>query len=422
MAGIGKDSIFGLNQKQGSSSEEDNLLTISVGNLSVLNKNNNFTLPEGNYLLWGHNDNELTYSGLSCNEEYPLLERKWLMQTTYSTNNRFSTRVRFLLPEQYRDTSRLCYLVIDRSGTGDFASPNVEYIAQSQIDTDGYVYFDNVIWDLDGSGKDVFTFSLGASLEVVSTNSCPQVSDGSISIDICGGNAPFMYVLTNNTEQFTYQGGRNYTFENLASGEYFLTLVDSNNNMISKTISVLSYPTLISSLPLQYAIQEGSNNFNAEDYFGGLASSYVWEKDSVFFSNESIIDMSLSGYYKLIITDTNGCISSFSTLAEKNLVSKNQKNSLKGDNSEFSEVMSAIPQYKVYPNPTSGKYTVESDFPKDTPITVRVIGFNGSVLSSWTDSGKSHYVFDSYLSTTGNYVIEIESSFGREYLKIVVVK
>jgi hypothetical protein len=58
----------------------------------------------------------------------------------------------------YRDTSLLYYVAIDRSGRGDFGSDLVEYIAQDSVDSAGYVYFYDVKWDVDGSGKDVFTF------------------------------------------------------------------------------------------------------------------------------------------------------------------------------------------------------------------------------------------------------------------------
>ena len=155
IAGLGRDNLLGLSQKQGSSSEESGLLTLGVGDYSALNKDNAFILNDGDFLLWGHNDAGLNLDGFS-GEAYPLFERKWLIQSTNSANNTFSTWIRFRLPEQYRDSSRICYLAIDRSGRGDFSFGNVEYIAQSQVDTFGYVYFSDVVWH----SKDVFTFSV----------------------------------------------------------------------------------------------------------------------------------------------------------------------------------------------------------------------------------------------------------------------
>jgi hypothetical protein len=422
MAGIGKDTTFGLNQKQGTSGEEDNLLTISVGDISTLNKNNNFALPEANYLIWGHNDKALIYNNIDCDKNYPLLERKWLIQTTYTANNRFPTKVRFSLPEQYRDTNSTCYLVIDRSGTGDFTAQNIEYIAQNQIDIGGYVYFDDVIWDTDNSGKDAFTFSFGAVIEAVAINSCPNASTGTIAVNICGGKSPFNYMLTGNNQQITYQGGRNYTFENLPVGEYLLTIIDSNNLSTFKRLEIEEFENITSSLPLRYAIKDSDNNFNAEEYFDVSAMNYLWEKDSVFYSNNPLIDMSLPGNYTLTLSDMNGCFYLFHILAEENLLSKNKKSLSGKDMPKMTDRETEYPQYKVYPNPTKGKYTVEADFQEESDIVIRVITADGSLLSTWRDRGKKHYVFDSYITTAGSYIIEIESLYEQKSFTISVVK
>jgi hypothetical protein len=107
IAGLGKDSVLGLNQLQGSSSEEEGLLTIGTGIFRALNKANTFNLLEGNYLLWGHNEGSIG-SENSCEEEYPLWDRKWLMQVSYTdTTKRFGTMVKVRLPEEYRDAARL---------------------------------------------------------------------------------------------------------------------------------------------------------------------------------------------------------------------------------------------------------------------------------------------------------------------------
>ena len=427
IAGIGKDSVFGLDQKQSCSSEEVDLLTISVGNFSSLNKDNDFILPEFNYLVWGHNNNGLLYNNIACGETYPLMERKWLMQTTYSdTTDLFPTMLRFQLPEEYRDTSRLCYLVIDRSGVGDFILSNTEYIVQSRIDTSGYVYFDSVIWDTDGSGKDVFSFSLGTIIETTATVSCPNTSTGTITIDMCGGQMPFDYVLIHDStnQEFTYQGGRNYTFENLSSGSYILTITDNNNMTVSQRIEVEQSQSIMSSVPLTYCIQENDNTFDAQDYFGATATGYVWEKDSMFFGDSASIDMSTAGKYKLSITDTNACVYTFDIVAEEAILSQRHKNaSASKDNSlESLQQEEGIPQYKVYPNPTAGNYTIEIDLPKESPITIRVFTAGGSLLSTKQESGRKRYFFEEYLLTTGNYIIEIETTFGTKEFKLIVTK
>jgi len=159
IAGLGRDSVFGLYQKQGSSSEEDGLLTLGVGNFSTLNKENDYCLTDGNYLLWGHDAGTLNFEAVSGENSEWVLGRKWLIQSTNTKNNFFSTWVKFRVPEPYRDSTHLCYLVIDRSGNGDFPSKSVEYIAPDGMDSLGFVYFSGVKWNKLGLGKEVFSFS-----------------------------------------------------------------------------------------------------------------------------------------------------------------------------------------------------------------------------------------------------------------------
>jgi hypothetical protein len=425
IAGIGKDSIVGLNQKQGCSSEEVGLLTISVGKFASLNKDNNFSLMEAHYLVWGHNGKELRYNELSYDSSSPLPDRKWLIQATYTdTNKIIPTTVKFQIPERYRDTSRICYLVIDRSGTGDFTSEDVEYIVQNSKDTNGLVYFNHVIWDTDGSGKDVFTFSFGPEMDLVATPSCSTSPTGNISIILRGGQSPISYLLVNNTtnQQYTYVGGRDYSFSNLPVGLYTLTAIDINHIPISKEVEVGEIQPITSTLPLRYIIKQGINLLDAEEYFGG-SFSYVWAKDSVYFSDASLVDLSQSGQYQLSVTDTNGCSYIFSTMAEENFSSQKQKSIFVEQGQEaYLQQEHADPAYKVYPNPTSGRYTIEARMSEESWVIVRVYSSNGSLIDTWEDSGKKHYFFNSYLSTTGNYIIEIRTIFGTKDFKLVVVK
>lgn len=154
IAGIGRDSVFGLHQKQSCSGEED-VLTIGLGSLCLLNKENTDSLPEGSYLIWGHDQGDM-----SCDNPYdsiPLWERKWLMEARRAAS--LSTTVKIKIPQQVKNQS--CYLAIDRSGSGNFDSASTDYYAQNSADSNGYVYFTNIGWDTDANGKDAFTFSPG---------------------------------------------------------------------------------------------------------------------------------------------------------------------------------------------------------------------------------------------------------------------
>jgi len=368
IAGLGQDSIFGLSQKQGSSTEEEDLLTVWVGDFFQENNDNTYLLSEKNYLLWGHDNTALTYSDLSCEVSYPMLERKWLLQATYTNKNTFSTKVKFRMPADYIDTLRVCYLTIDRSGNGNFVSKDVEYIVQDSIDSFGNVYFSDVVWDKDGSGKDVFSFSYGAVLDLEPTASCPNISNGSLLVNVCGGESLFDYFLENDStgQQFSYYGDRGYNFEGLSAGFYTLRLTDDNNNVISKRVEIQCYS------PEEASINGCDTLVDIND-------------------NSSVLSDKRKGIERKNIEDD----------ALENVSDK---------------------YYQLYPNPSSGQYRIEASFPSETFIYVRVYTTHGSLVNEFKREGSSHYVFDNYISTQGSYMIEIETFYGIKEFKLTVVK
>jgi hypothetical protein len=380
------------------------------------------------YLLWGHNEGSIG-SENSCEEEYPLWERKWLMQVSYTdTTKRFETMVKVRLPEEYRDAARLNYLVIDRSGEGDFTASSVEYIPQSGYDTSGYVYFTGIIWDTDGSGKDMFSFSYGVVLDTSIKASCEKGNSGSLSVSICGGKTPIYYLLQqeNAKQAYTYQGEREYTFEGLSSGVYTLTVTDSYEKEITQKLTIPSLPLNEFELPSKYWLNTQSKTvIDAKEYNSINFISYVWEKDNALFSDSAEANINLPGKYKLTVTDSNGCIYTSEMEVEELTLSsgklKHKSMSKEQEGTGLSKE-STSSYYKLYPNPTTGNYKVEVDLPEETAVFIRVFTVKGDLLEEWQEHGKKYYLFESHLDTRGNYIIEVETSFGIEDFKLTVIK
>ena len=417
IAGIGKDSVLGLVQRQGSSSEEEGLLTIGIGDFTALNKDNPATVPEGNYLIWGHNAGSISYEmTTTCEAEYPLWARKWMLQASYTdTTKRFKTTIKIQIPEEYRDTNRLNYLVIARRGEGDFTtSSEIEYIPQSKYDTLGYAYFYDVEWDIDGSGKDLFSFSHGTIMETTVEASCPNNSSGTLSVNMCGGKSPFIYLLEDNAgQQYKGQGERIHTFTGLSSGIYTLTVQDSFQSAISQQIEIPAFDTVDLVLPSTYWLtSESSEIIDARKYNSKSFTDYVWEKDGVLFGDSAVAVITYPGEYKLTVRDSNGCIYTSTMEVEMHTLYKGLSK----------EEKTGLSYYKLYPNPTTGSYRVEVDLPEESPVVVRVFAVKGDLLEERKDNGKKHYSFDSYLDIKGNYLIEVSTSFGIEVFKLTVVR
>jgi len=243
IAGIGRDSVFGLHQKQ-SCSEEEDVLTIGVGSLCILNKENTDSLPEGSYLIWGHNQGDM-----SCDNPFdsiPLWERMWLMEARRAASLATTVKIKI----QVEDS---CYLAIDRSGSGNFDSASTDYYAQAYADSNGYSYFTNIVWDTDANGKDVFTFSPGNTMTplmmaVLPDTACKnlglpgtrQINKGeSITLEakaLCF--EPVKYRWTN-SEGFYSEAEK---IEVNEEGEYTLT-VTSQDGSIQQGNTLISYQT-----------------------------------------------------------------------------------------------------------------------------------------------------------------------------------
>jgi hypothetical protein len=120
VTGIGRDDVFGLYQKQSTSAiHTTGLLTIGVGSIAPTNGENTGKINNGDFLLWGDNGGALltqpTQDALLA-----LMNRQWLVKPSGAT-------VQSLPLELAVDFSLLpvdslgYWLVIDRSGKGDFS-------------------------------------------------------------------------------------------------------------------------------------------------------------------------------------------------------------------------------------------------------------------------------------------------------------
>jgi len=135
----------------------------------------------------------------------------------------------------YTDKS---YLIIDRSGTGEFGVDNVEYYPVSEIDAARKkIIFNNVLWDTDGNGKDAFSFGyknntvkLIAVEEAISPTCVDGIlqQDGKINIEAKEGVPGYKYTLNKTGSASVLQTGTFYeskkTLTNLEAGSYDLTL------------------------------------------------------------------------------------------------------------------------------------------------------------------------------------------------------
>lgn len=176
IAGIGRDDQSGLYQKQSTSASGTDQLVIGVNKIERLNSGNTGQMNDRDYLIWGDNASpfELERNNKPRDGGVRLSEKRWLMKGAGISANTVTTQLKVnLQPLLSTDTSNQnFYLVIDRSGTGNFNLEDCSYFLPDNISGDGIASFSDVKWDTDRSGKDVFTFG-------VNNRKLAEIADGS---------------------------------------------------------------------------------------------------------------------------------------------------------------------------------------------------------------------------------------------------
>jgi len=127
-------------------------------------------------------------------------------------------------------------------------------------------------------------------------------ADGSITLAVSGGTAPYTFSLNNGQFQL------DSTFNNLQAGSYSYQIADSTGclNTGSFQLDPLTNIEVSGNLvsPILCNGQSGSVNIIAS---GGQAD-YVYSFDGVNYQNSSIISNLVAGTYAFYAKDVNGCV------------------------------------------------------------------------------------------------------------------
>jgi gliding motility-associated-like protein len=158
--------------------------------------------------------------------------------------------------------------------------------------------------------------SASANAEVLSTDApiitlnnlinetCPGDQNGSISISVSNGAAPYSFAWSPNV-------GNQSTVSNLSAGSYTVTVTDNEGCQVSQTFQIQAPEALIITENIQpsyCALSDGSISINVNNGTGPF--SFDWENIASTQNNVTGLD---AGIYNVTITDqSNGCAFNFS--------------------------------------------------------------------------------------------------------------
>ncbi|MFC4164220.1 T9SS type A sorting domain-containing protein [Epilithonimonas zeae] len=191
------------------------------------------------------------------------------------------------------------YTLIDLTNLNGQNYSNI-IIDQLQITLGGafrYAGLDAFTWVKDSGiviDPNALTVSAGAQTNV----SCNGGSNGSATVNVSGGTAPYTY-------SWSPSGGTNVTASGLAAGNYTVTVKDAANATKTQSFTITE-PTVLAATTSSSPASCGSNNGTASVTPSGGTSpyTYLWSNGAITSSVSNLA----SGNYSVTITDAKGCI------------------------------------------------------------------------------------------------------------------
>lgn len=390
IAGIGRDDFFKLNQKQSGSEYDSGLLVINAETLSTTNARNTAVINNQDFILWGDNGLPLsTRSGEGSDSLLSIVQRKWLVTATGNTANKLSTELRIDVKKLPAEPMSY-WLVIDRSGQGNFSADNLEYILPATT-ADGKIVYKNVLWDVDGSGQDNFGFAraknLFAVVRTLTNPSCTDETAGKVRIEVISGKPAFSFVFKDKDGKVTRewrQKTESVEQKDLVGGEYTLTLEDGTNETLTRqfklTVPDALYITLGPDRPL--SVSDPIVLDVSAQVADSVKVSYRWENSFGFNSTEKSIKATEPGVYRVFVTkEKDGCVFTddvaITGAEEQNIA--------------------------VYPTLLSSNenYNVSISLEKPASVIVRVFNATGLIIDEMQGADNSEYQFITRIKDSG---------------------
>lgn len=409
IAGIGRDDFFGLYQKQSASAYDSGLLIMNAGSLSVSNVEATATIADQDFIVWGSNGLPLSAKrGFGADSVLSVIQRKWLVTATGNTASKLPVELH-IDASKFPSNPLGYWLIIDRSGTGNFSVDNVEYVLPSKIEN-GKIVYKNILWDKDLSGKDNFGFAkameLFAVVRKLSDPSCMDENAGKVRIEIVAGAAPYRYSLTSPeakiSREWRYQE-RSTEQKELVVGKYTLAVTDNDNETITRNFILVMPDALYIDLgadrklnPVKDIVLDASVQVT-----DSIKVTYRWENNFGFSSTAKKINVTESGIYRVFVTkEKDGCV-----FTDDLIVS--------GAESQ---------RVAVYPNLISSNenYNISVSLDEPGSVVVKVFNARGIQVSEMKDSGQSEFQFITSLKDSGMYLVVIQTPKGIETKKVVV--
>jgi hypothetical protein len=337
-----------------------------------------------------------------------VMQRLWKMQCNgINPTDTVTTQLRLNKKEMgvgIKDAKESFWLAVNDNEDKAFNYAAARYIKQAGED-ETYIYFDNVAWDADNNGSDIFTFIIGPdfffSNEAI-TN-CKSLQPGSIALAIAGGLPPYQVSLSSgavNKKQTV--AADKFEFTGLPFGNYTITIIDSKNN--TKTSLVKLDPFADSSVFVAPVWELGKNKevtiFTNTDE-ADTKFTYEWVYNAITVSTDEYFTATQPGNYTVNVISPQGC--------KKEL----QFTVMQGNTNSG---------WAVYPNPAknSQPFYVKFSLNKEARVTVKINSMEGKSYMVKDLGLIKDYTYTDNLLTAGVYLIIATIDDREEATKLII--
>lgn len=408
IAGMARDDISGLLQKQAASQHDKGpVWKMAIGAMRDHNGLNESPLPPATFLLWGDDNGRLRFPGIEQGEK-PYLERKWLMSAT-GDYQRLPTQLRLDLTqlELLAHPEQEMWLLLDRSGSGDFGFAHTEYYPAASSSDLTDVIFDQIVWDTDGSGTDVFTLQEGTKLLAqtdLQLPSCTLQQAGQLQLKVHGGVAPFHFEWYNlETKAKVEWIASERKIEKIAAieaGEFRLTIKDAKENEYQQLFSISNQEMATTELLASYQLK--ADEPLVLDAAGQAGVQYRWLTPSGQSLYSPRIKIEAAGDYQLEM-EWNGCVST-----KKITV--------------VAAAQSAFKDFNLYPNPVGRgeAFELRIQLEKSLPLEVQILDKLGRLVQKQAYPAYDFFRYQNKLITPGTYHLRLQAGKDVRSLKLVV--
>ncbi|KGO93794.1 T9SS type A sorting domain-containing protein [Flavobacterium subsaxonicum] len=407
VTGIGRDDALNLYQKQSGNAQKDGIY-IGLGSVDTTNATNKNTFKDKTFLLWGDNDGGTQFTADNKNKGLQIMKRTWKMQVAKEAiHDSILTQIRINKKEigLVSEPGMVLWLAVNQEPGTKFDYTQAINTKQSSEDAE-YIYFDNIVWDNDGNGSDLFTFIKGPDFFFThdAISNCSFDNPGSIALVMSGGKTPYTIVLHSGAGSQKYvTSDVKYLIKNLIQGSYTINVTDSNTITKSSTTIINAPDGIKMSLSPVWQLDAVNQvqivpEYNQEQQ---KINSYEWRQNGRIVAATKNFTATEADSYTLTVATDSGCSREFSfTVNPNNLISG----------------------WRIYPNPakSSQPFNVQFNLEKESRVNLRINSVEGKLYADKDLGTIKEYTYSDTLITSGTYLLTITINGIPQVAKLII--